>query len=618
VYNNPPSSIVHRPSSIVHRPSSIVHRPSSIVKFKNEKRMATSTNPNIQWADLFVGELAACGLQAVCIAPGSRSTPLTLAFARHPAIKVYLHLDERSAAFFALGLAMATERPVALVCTSGTAAAEFHAATIEAYQSHVPLLVLTADRPHDVRYSGANQTIDQVKMYGDHVLWSFDLPIPQPNAAALTLRSLKTLAGRAYGLAHGVVKGPVHLNFPFRQPLEPEAPPLPAVTPLDRPAATLEQGVIMPTTRQIDQLTTLINRHERGFIVCGPGCPGGAFPEAVAQLAVASGYPLLADPLSGVRFGKPVESDLVLGGYESYLQGGKAPWAPPDVVIRFGAVPTGKWINSYITASAPAHFIHIRENGVWADDSHLVNYFLQADPATVCTQLANAVAPRPLSSWAKDIQATEATCQQITQRYFAEQFFDGAVVADVINTLPAGARLMIGNSLPVRHLDQFGAPSRRAIHVFGNRGASGIDGVTSTALGIAAASDDPLVLITGDIAFYHDMNGLLAIKQHNLHNVTIVLLNNNGGSIFRRLPIAKFEPQFTPLFLTPHDLEFSYVAQLYGLRYVCTNDREIFQTAFQQNVTDNTPTLIEVQTDGASDQQQQQALTAQVMSAIIQ
>lgn len=580
--------------------------------------MTTSTNPNIQWADLFVGELAACGLQAVCIAPGSRSTPLTLAFARHPAIKLYLHLDERSAAFFALGLAMATERPVALVCTSGTAAAEFHGAVIEAYQSHVPLLVLTADRPHDVRYSGANQTIDQVKMYGDHVLWSFDLPIPQANAAVLTLRSLKTLAGRAYGIANGVVKGPVHLNFPFRQPLEPEAPPLPTITAQARPAVQIERGVIAPTSQQIDYLATLINQHERGLIVCGPGCPGGDFPEQVAKLASVSGYPLVADPLSGVRFGAAVESGLVLGGYESYLQGGKAAWERPDVVIRFGAVPTGKWINSYITASAPTHFVHIRDNGVWADDSHLVNYFLQADPATVCAQVTQSLPSRSLSAWTKTILATEAVCQGATQRYLAEHFFDGTVVAAVVAALPAGARLMIGNSLPVRHLDQLGAPTPQPIHLFGNRGASGIDGVTSTALGIAATSDAPLVLITGDVAFYHDMNGLLAIKQHNLRNVTIVLLNNNGGSIFRRLPIAKFEPQFTPLFLTPHDLDFSHVAQLYGLRYVCTNERETFQQTFQQSITGNTPTLIEVQTDGVSDQQQQQALTMQVLKAITQ
>jgi 2-succinyl-5-enolpyruvyl-6-hydroxy-3-cyclohexene-1-carboxylate synthase len=587
---------------------------------KNRKLMTIVTNANLQWADLFVSELAACGLQAVCVAPGSRSTPLTLAFARHPALKLYLHLDERCAAFFALGLAMATERPVAIVCTSGTATAELHSAVIEAYQSHVPLLVLTADRPHEVRYSGANQTIDQVKMYGDHVLWSYDVAIPQANAPALTLRALKTLAARAYGLANGIVKGAVHLNFPFRQPLEPEAPPLPALTAQARPAVQMERGMLAPTPQQLDHLASLITRHERGLIVCGPGCPGDDFPEQVAQLATISGYPLVADPLSGVRFGAAVESGLVLGGYESYLQGGKAAWEHPDVVIRFGAVPTSKWLNSYLSGNAPAHFIHIRENGVWADDSHLVNYFLQADPAATCAGLVQALAPRRGdalgAAWAATIQRAEATCQRITRNYCQEHFFDGAVVAMVVETLPAGARLVIGNSLPVRHLDQFGAPDRRALTVFGNRGASGIDGLTSTAFGIAAASDAPLVLITGDIAFYHDMNGLLAIRQQALRNVTIVLLNNNGGGIFRRLPIAQFEPPFTPLFLTPHDLNFTYAAQLYGLHYVQANERTTFQTAFAQSVNGNLPTLIEVQTDSAVDYRHQQTIVQQVLNAI--
>jgi len=572
--------------------------------------------------DAFVAELAACGLRAVCVAPGSRSTPLTLAFARHPDVKLYLHLDERSASFFALGLAMATERPVALVCTSGTAAAEFHAAVIEAYQSQVPLLVLTADRPHDVRYSGANQTIDQVKMYGDHVLWSFDLPIPQANTAPLTMRSLRTLAARAYSIAAGLVKGPVHLNFPFRQPLEPEVPPLPEPTVLSRPAVQIERGVMQPTAQQIERVTTLIAQYERGLIVCGPGCPGGDFPTAVAALAQASGYGLMADPLSGVRFGPAVDSGLVMGGYESYLQGGKAAWGAPAVVIRFGAVPTAKWLNSYLSNNPPAHYLHIRDNGIWADDSHLVNTFVQADAAILCQGVVAQLTQQGLlgreSNWTAQLKQAELQSQQLTAAYCAEHFFDGAVVAAVVAALPAGARLFIGNSLPVRHLDQFGLPHARSLQIFGNRGASGIDGVTSSALGVAAADPAPLVLITGDVAFYHDMNGLLAIRQHDLRNVTIVLLNNDGGSIFRRLPVAKFEPQFTPLFLTPHGLDFSHVAQLYGLAHQRVADPTALHTSLTQSIAGHTPTLIEVQTDGAADYQHQQDLTQQIIAAITQ
>jgi len=574
------------------------------------------SNPNLAWADRFVNELAACGLQAVAIAPGSRSTPLTLAFSRHPQIKVYLQHDERSAAFFALGLALATDRPVALVCTSGTAAAEFHAAVIEAYQSQVPLLVLTADRPHEVRYSGANQTIDQVKMYGDHVLWSFDMALPHSDASALVMRSLQTMAARAYAIANGLVKGPVHLNFPFRPPLEPAAPPLPMMAPLMRSFVQMSRGVMVPTPEQVNAIIAVVEQYERGLIICGPNCPGGSFPQTLAALATATGYPILADPLSGVRFGAVAATGLVCGGYESYLRGGHAPWAAPDVVIRFGAVPTAKWLNSYLTNHPPQHLIHIRDNGIWADDLHLVTDFVQADAATTCQALVEQLPPRDGSAWAEAILSVESTSQQIVQQYCEEHFFDGAVVRAVVEALPAGARLMIGNSLPVRHLDQFGQPGTRPRQIFGNRGASGIDGITSTALGIAASSAEPLVLITGDITFYHDMNGLLAIRQHNLRNVTIVLLNNDGGNIFRRLPVAKFEPPFTPLFLTPHGLDFRHVAQLYGIAYSKADDAAAFGDAIAHHMNGDQATIIEVRTDGDADLHHQQSLAQQIVERI--
>lgn len=571
-----------------------------------------ATNPNVRWADGFVSELAACGLSAVCIAPGSRSTPLTLAFARHPSIRHYLHLDERSASFFALGLALATDRPVALLCTSGTAAAEFYPAVIEARQARVPLLVLTADRPHELRHSGANQTVDQVKMYGDQVLWAFDMALPEAEPSAVTLRSLQSLAARAYHTANGVVKGPVHLNFPFRKPLEPDAPPLPPVQPKPRPAVHMERGVVAPTADQLQRLRAPVEGHERGLIVCGPRCPGGEFPAALAAFARAAGYPILADPLSGMRFGAAVESGLVLGGYESYLRGGRAPWGAPDVVIRFGDVPTSKWLNEYLDRAAPAHLVHIREDGVWADDLHRVTWFLQADPARVCAELGGAVPAREATPWADAVVATEQRAQQLARAYCCDHFFDGSAVATVLEQLPAGARLVVGNSLPVRHVDQFGLPSERPRTVYANRGASGIDGVTSTALGIAAAAEDPLVLVTGDISFYHDMNGLLALRQHDLRNVTVVLLNNDGGGIFRRLPIAQFDPLFTELFRTPHGLDFRHAARLYNIAHALASDHATLRDHLVRSIGGQAPTLIEVPTDGAADLQHQRAFTRMI------
>ena len=228
--------------------------------------MNLNANPNTHWASVFVAELARAGLQAVCLAPGSRSTPLALAFAATPAIRLYRHLDERSAGFFALGLALASGRPVALVCTSGTAAANFHPAIIEAYYSHVPLLVLTADRPPELRQSGANQTIDQIKMFGDHARWSVEVPTPQADAPEVVLRHMRTLAARAYATAAGLVAGPVHLNFPFRKPLEPGEEAIQGnhrgatAEPVAQPPFThISRGYLLPDPEQIAGLVTALS-----------------------------------------------------------------------------------------------------------------------------------------------------------------------------------------------------------------------------------------------------------------------------------------------------------------------------------------------------------------------
>lgn len=260
-------------------------------------------NPNIFLSQLFVSNLANAGLDSVIISPGSRSTPLTLAFEAHPGIETFLHIDERGAGFYALGMALASDKPVALVCTSGTAVSNYLPAIVEAQMSQVPLLILTGDRPHELRHSGANQTIDQVKIFGDQVLWSVDMPIPQTDAPEVALRHVQTTAVRAFATANGLRKGPVHINFPFRTPLEPEASEKWQVA--GEKSITIhhfDRGTLLPTDEQMAWLTAVFTQHARGLIVCGPRCPGGGFPAAVTALARQTGYPLLADPLSGLRF----------------------------------------------------------------------------------------------------------------------------------------------------------------------------------------------------------------------------------------------------------------------------------------------------------------------------
>ncbi len=590
--------------------------------------MDLTSNPNTHWMSIFVEELVANGLKAVCIAPGSRSTPLTLAFAAQQGVKIYRHLDERSAGFFALGLAQATRRPVALVCTSGTAAANFHPAIIEAYYAHVPLLVLTADRPDELRGSGANQTIDQIKMYGDHVRWSVEAPTPQKDAPDVVLRHLRTLAARAYAAADGQVKGPVHLNFPFRKPLEPggssvtnKASSQASAPNRDtQPFTQIIRGRMAASSDQIGLVAATIRANPRGLIICGPECPAGNFPAAVRALAERSGYPILADALSNVRHGGA--SDYALGGYHSWLSAAGNSIGRPDAILRFGAVPTSNALAAFLekATSTPNDIkvIHIREDGEWSDDLHLTTEMIQADPALFCTALADELEHgdwRPDATWLERWLAVERTGWTRMDAAVKETpFFDGSATRQVLSALPDGYALFAGNSMAVRHVDTFDRPDARQITLYGNRGASGIDGNVSTALGLAAsARHHHVVAILGDITFYHDMNGLLAAKLLGIRNITFVVLNNDGGSIFYRLPIVKHDPPFTDLFLMPHGLQFEHAAAMYGLTYRAANDEATLVDALGEALNGSAgPMVIEVKTNSAADYQHMRDVAATI------
>ena len=467
----------------------------------------------------------------------------------------------------------------------------------------VPLLLLTADRPPELRHSGANQTIDQVKMYGDHVLWSVDAALPEWDTPDVALRNLRTLAARCYAVADGIRKGPVHINLPFRKPLEPPAPYRPSFE--SGRGTSFRQGVLLPTEAQLEEMTKLVSAHERGWIVCGPwaGRPPCGLVDAVAEMGRSTGYLVFADPLSGLRFGPHIDSSPVIGSYESFLQH-PTDFDAPQVVIRFGAVPTSKYLNEYLERKAPAYQVHVRSDGVWADDSHRVNSYLQVDETSFCRRLAERF-QRPPSGWGASILAAEDRSRCRHELFLSETWFDVAAVAAALAALPDDSNLFLGNSLPVRHVDQFARPDKKRIHVYGNRGASGIDGVISSALGVAAADRSrPMLLLIGDVSFYHDMNGLMAVRKHGLDNVTVVLLNNGGGGVFRRLPIAEDHAQFEALFLTPPDLDFSPAAEMYGLEFVriLDGDRAGLAQALSSSLHGRVPTIIEVLTDGAQDE----------------
>lgn len=529
----------------------------------------------------FTRQLRRSGLEHVVIAPGSRSTPLTLAFARDEGFRAWLHLDERSAGYFALGLARQLREPVALVCTSGTAAANFMPAVVEASLSRVPLVVLTADRPPELYDVGANQTIDQARMYGTHVKWATSMPIADGSEALL--RQAAATAARAAATAAAAPAGPVHINVPFREPLLDSGPPLPLLE-----GEGLVVAAVEPARPSGDVLAQLIPMClGRGIIVAGPeayGLPA----EAITDLARLLGWPVLGNPLSGLRAGRHRQGHVV-EAYEALLRVPEfVAAARPEVVLRFGAMPTSKPLMQYLAGLHEATQVIVDVTGGWRDADASGAIYVRAEAGAFCSHLGAAMArrrpttgtgaaddpmrgaaPPPdrdwLDLWTSANHATRLALREAVDAI--DEPFEGRVPVELASALPAGSTLVVGNSMPVRDMDAFFPLVPREVRVVGTRGASGIDGVVSTAAGAAAAGTGAVVLTIGDLSFFHDLNGLWALKRHGL-SLTVVLVNNDGGGIFHFLPQAEAAPdQFEEWFGTPHGLEFRGAVEMHGGRF---------------------------------------------------
>ena len=564
----------------------------------------TAPNRNTLWGRAIAAELARSGVSTVVISPGSRSTPLTVACDEHDDIETVSALDERSAGFFALGRARRTGEVTPLISTSGTAAANYHPAVIEASEGRVPLLLLTADRPPELRDSGANQTVDQEKLYGDAVQWYKDLP--EPAAEERPLRSLRTAVCRAVGTAEGTPAGPVHLNVPFKKPLEPTAVEgdVPAALSQlaamgragDEPFVSRTAGYPQLDDQQLRQLAEEL-RVDRGLIVAGPADPPGLTAESVTALSHATGFPIVADPLSGLRFGGHTRVAPVVGGYDGYVNTAVTEsWPDPEVVVRLGASPTSKPLRKYL-AGTDARQLVVDPAGAWREAEFTATDLVVADPDRLCGQLSQVIRSGGSSSWRERWTAADGAHVDVVDD--CETLFEGGVLADVVAETPDPSTLVVSNSMPVRDLDRFGAVGTKSITAIGNRGASGIDGVVSTALGAAHGTTDHVTLVVGDLAYYHDMNGLAAVGRADVE-VTIVLINNDGGGIFHMLPIENFEPPFTRQFKTPHGLDFEPTGKLYGLEYRRVDERAAFREAYSEAVSSEGTDVIEVQTDAES------------------
>jgi len=553
---------------------------------------------------VFCEELGRCGLAHASTSPGSRSTPLMLSLVREPAIETWSHIDERCAGFFALGVAKATGVPAAVVCTSGTAAANYAPAVIEADQARVPLIVLTADRPPELREVGAGQAIDQLKLYGGAVRWFFEVGVDR--ATPETLRWMRRLACRAYWTAAGPRPGPVHLNFPLREPLVLDRPLPPDPVP---GRAGHRPWVCAPA------VSPAPGRHHelpaRGVVIAGRNERGGAVGAAAARFAQRAGYPLFADPLSGARHGA-----TAIATYDLLLRSDAVTAAtPPELVLRVGDLPTSKALRRWLCGLGDVEQIVLDPEAAWQDPDAVARTVIAADPAATLDAWGPPAAPD--LSWLERWQGADSSVAAAIDAELddAGGLNEPLVARRLGERLAPDTTLVVASSMPIRDVEEFFPTGRELPRVLANRGANGIDGTVSTAFGVAAAGYGSTVLLIGDVALAHDLGGLLAARRLDLA-LTIVLINNDGGGIFSFLPVASQVDAFEEHVATPHGLDFAHAAALYGCGYVPVADTAALDAALDSSIRDRGTTIIEVRTDRGANLALHRRIAARALAAL--
>lgn len=545
---------------------------------------------NLAWADAFVAALTAAGLRRVVLAPGARSAPLALACLRRPELTCEVITDERDAGYFALGLAKAEGIPAAVLCTSGTAAANLLPAVMEANLAGVPMLVLTADRPPEAHGWGANQTADQLHLYGSQVRAFHAVGVPD---AAVDQAYLRALAARLLEECQGPLPGPVHANLPFREPLLPDhVPPPPPLPPAPR------RTVLAAACDDVAELAAMLAGRP-GVIVCGemPGTGARAFADGVTALAAALDAPILAEPLSGLRHGGHDQSH-VLSHQALFLRQESLP--QPEWVLRFGAFPVSRGVQRWLGGLTAARHILVAPPGRWPDPlwrtDHLVRAEAVAFIAALIANLAPHVSVAPAAWCAAWSSAEAGAACQVAQTCAQAPWFEGTVARCLLAALPAGGHCFVGNSLAIRAVDAFGGTSARTITLHGNRGASGIDGNVATAAGIAAARGAPLAVLIGDQAALHDCGGFAALTGRD---VVVVVMDNGGGGIFDHLPFASSLPGelLQRGWTAPPQVDFAALAATFGLRYAHAADVATLDKALEQAFVAGGPWLLRTPLD---------------------
>jgi len=541
-----------------------------------------------------VSELIFTGVTDVVVSPGSRSTPMAMIMAEHPELNVHIHVDERSAAFFALGIAKSLNKPVAILCTSGTAAANYFPAIVEARYARVPLIVLTADRPHELREVGAPQAIDQIHLYGKHVKWFSEMALPEKSDEII--RYARTICARAVAIAKSAPSGPVHLNFPFREPLVPKLDDeLFQLRERPNGYVKVHTGDLTMTEEQFKEIAEKLSKTNRGIIVCG-NIVDDIFAAAVTRLAEKLKFPIIADPLSQLRSGKH-SLENIIEAYDTFLRNDDAKvFLKPDVILRFGAMPISKALTTFIKENGDAEQYVIDGGGGWRDPASLSTNMIFCNESLFCEKIGTYTVEKSsadfLTAWKRVNQLSKDMMISLSD---ITDLSEGRLFYQLADMLPEGAALFVGNSMPIRDLDSFFLSNHKTIKVMANRGANGIDGTVSTALG-AALNSSSLYLVLGDLTFFHDLNGLIAAKLYNI-NINIILINNNGGGIFSFLPQSEHPKNFELLFGTPLGINFEHAVKMFNGNYIKIKDWDHFGTEMRKSINSTGINVFELETN---------------------
>lgn len=551
---------------------------------------------NQLWAKLMVAELVRCGVSNFCVSPGSRSTPLVLAVADNPDAHVSVHFDERGSAFRALGYAKATGKPAVAICTSGTAVANYYPAVVEASQSNTPLIIISADRPSELRDTGAAQTINQVNIFGNYPRWQVDIAPPDTQVSPSYLLST---VDHAFRMA---ADGPVHLNCQFREPLAP-LPDLHDFAVYLKPVANWLKGQTVCTEHafassqtdiQVARVTELAKSASRGVIVAS-NLPAHIDATPILELAALWQWPVVADVGSGLRTSGQKSANVICHA-DLYLRNERiSELLKPDFVLQFGTAPISKHIAQF-AASASEAYVVVNAGRARVDPYHRVTLRIECEPTQFAAGLLalSGVGPSELlDRFTKyDLLAQEALQKEVSGAP-TDPISELQVASETARIVPTERGLFLATSMPIREFDCVASPIEQRMHVAANRGTNGIDGTIATAVGFADGLELPTTLLIGDLAMLHDLNSLALVRQSR-QSITIVVLNNDGGGIFSMLPISESTSHFEEFFGTPHGLDFRNAAEMFGIKYHNPGTIKDFGTVYRHSLKSKKSSIIEV------------------------